>query len=234
LLIERITGHALEEYFQENIFKPLGVEDCGFWISQAMKTKLSDMNLRNHLDGTVVGIPHIQPAVLGEPGTKIECSGGGGCYGSVREYSSKSAIHPTRQISNPSNQLFEITEILAALLNDGTSPTTGKQILKPETVKRMLENATPDLPNLGRQHLPGMPFISNPSDDLYSQEGNPPQGWSIAGMLNLHPDISTGRNENSVWWAGIGNLYWWVDFEAGVGGIIAAQLLPFMGKLYPT
>jgi hypothetical protein len=119
---------------------------------------------------------------------------------------------------------------MAALLNNGTSPTTGKQILKPQSVTSMLENATPNLPNLGRQHFPGMDFLSNSCDDLYPQEGNPPQGWSIAGMLNLHRDTSTGRHKNSVWWAGIGNLYWWLDFEAGVGGILATQLLPFLGK----
>jgi hypothetical protein len=94
----------------------------------------------------------------------------------------------------------------------------------------MRENATPNLPNLGRQRFPGFPMVSNPSDDLYPQDGNPPQGWSIAGMLTLHPDASTGRSGNSVWWAGIGNLYWWLDFEVGVGGIIGTQLLPFMGK----
>ena len=66
---------------------------------------------------------------------------------------------------------------------------------------------------------------------LYPQEGNPPQGWSIAGMLNLHPDTSTGRHENSVWWAGITNCYWWLDHDTGIGGIIVAQVLPFLGTL---
>jgi methyl acetate hydrolase len=80
---------TLEEYFQENIFKPLGMEDSGFWISQAMKTKLSNMNLRNQADGTVVGIPHNQPAAMEEPGTKVNCGGGSGCYSSVQDYSSK-------------------------------------------------------------------------------------------------------------------------------------------------
>jgi hypothetical protein len=95
----------------------------------------------------------------------------------------------------------------------------------------LFQNATPDIPNLGRQHFPGFPTLSRSSDDLYPQEGNPPQGWSIAGMLNLHPDTSSGRKKNSVWWAGIANCYWWLDPTTGVAGTIVAQVLPFMGKL---
>lgn len=38
----------------------------------------------------------------------------------------------------------EYTKILAAILNEGTSPSTGKQILKKETVDLMWENQIPD------------------------------------------------------------------------------------------
>ena len=116
------------------------------------------------------------------------------------------------------------------MLNDGTSASTGKQILKPETMGILLQNATPNLPNLGRQKFPGLDGVCNQSSDLYPQEGNPPQGWSIAGMLNLHPDTSTGRHKNSVWWAGIANCYWWLDHDTGIGGILVAQVLPFLGQ----
>jgi hypothetical protein len=125
---------------------------------------------------------------------------------------------------------LRISEIIAALLNHGTSPTTGKQILKPETVTKMFQNEIPHLPNFGRQGYPGFPNASNASADLYPQEGNPPQGWSIAGMLLLEPDKSTGKHKNTAWWAGLGNVYWWIDNEAGVGGIIGTQVIPFLGE----
>lgn len=38
----------------------------------------------------------------------------------------------------------EYIKILAAILNEGTSPTTGKQILKPETIELLWENQIPD------------------------------------------------------------------------------------------
>jgi hypothetical protein len=38
----------------------------------------------------------------------------------------------------------EYVKILAAILNEGTSPTTGKQILKPESVELFWENQIPN------------------------------------------------------------------------------------------
>lgn len=46
-----------------------------------------------------------------------------------------------------------IAEILATLLNDGTSPTTGKQILKKETVDEMMRNQIEQFPNFGREPI---------------------------------------------------------------------------------
>jgi hypothetical protein len=46
-------------------------------------------------------------------------------------------------------QSSEYTKTIATLLNNGTSPTTGKQILKKETVDEMFSNQIPDMPNFG-------------------------------------------------------------------------------------
>lgn len=37
----------------------------------------------------------------------------------------------------------------------------------------------------------------------------------------------TGRGQNTGWWAGISNLFWWCDREKGVAGMIAGAVLPF-------
>jgi hypothetical protein len=42
-------------------------------------------------------------------------------------------------------------QVIAMLLNDGTHPGTGAQILKKETVDTMFTNQIPDMPNFGRQ-----------------------------------------------------------------------------------
>lgn len=59
--------------------------------------------------------------------------------------------------------LIKTLEILATLLNNGTSPTTGATILKPETVEEMFKNQLPDMPNFSRQGIAAAkPDLTNP------------------------------------------------------------------------
>ncbi|GAA3165196.1 hypothetical protein GCM10020255_050340 [Rhodococcus baikonurensis] len=37
----------------------------------------------------------------------------------------------------------------------------------------------------------------------------------------------TGRPAGSLAWAGLANLYYWIDRQTGVGGFWATQILPF-------
>lgn len=122
---------------------------------------------------------------------------------------------------------FVTTEILATLLNDGTSPTTGAQILSKETVDEMFSNQIPHMPDFGRQYIPAAkPWLTNSSEDMFPQEGNPPQGWGLTFML-MPEGLPTGRGKNAAYWAGIINSFWWCDREKGVAGFMAGQTLPF-------
>lgn len=51
-------------------------------------------------------------------------------------------------------------------------------------------------------------------------------GWGLSWMLTIEPG-ATGRGKNTAWWAGIANLFYWVDREKGVAGMIASQVMPF-------
>lgn len=48
-------------------------------------------------------------------------------------------------------------------------------------------------------------------------------------FLTIAPG-ETGRGQNTGWWAGISNQFWWCDREKGVAGMICGQVLPFGGK----
>ena len=116
-------------------------------------------------------------------------------------------------------------EILATLLNDGTSPRTHKKILNKETVDELFRNQIPEFPNFGRQLIPAAKAdLTNQIPDLYPVPGNPPQGWGLTFMLT---GGSTGRSEGTAQWAGLPNLWWWCDRKQGVAGIICSQVLPF-------
>jgi CubicO group peptidase (beta-lactamase class C family) len=111
------------------------------------------------------------------------------------------------------------------LLNHGTSPITGAQILKKETVDQMFTNQIPDFPEFGRQGIPASkPDLTNAIPDLYP---GTKQGWGLTFMLSNGP---TGRSDGTSHWAGLPNLFWWCDREMGVAGIIGTQCLPFADR----
>jgi len=123
-------------------------------------------------------------------------------------------------------QVTSRSEIIATLLNNGTSPTTGAQILQSSTVDEMFRNQIPDFPDFGRQGIPdAKPDLTNALPDLYPVPGNPPQGWGLTFMLSNGG--VTGRSKGTGFWAGLPNLWWWCDRENGVGGFVCSQVLPF-------
>ncbi|KAB8346076.1 hypothetical protein FH972_023127 [Carpinus fangiana] len=208
IAVMRATGLNLDDYFKRHIFAPLGIENISFFPSAHMKENLVNAQYVRP-DGTVINVDHLYRRPVALAGTSkqkdIFTSGGAGCFAKPREY----------------------CQIIATLLNNGTSPTTKKQILKPATVDLMFENSIPEFPDFGRTAIPNAkPFWTNPLPQLYPQEGDPGQGWGLSFMLTIEPG-PTGRGRNTAWWAGIANLFWWADREKGVGGIIAAQKVPF-------
>ncbi|KWX68655.1 hypothetical protein ASJ79_16840 [Mycobacterium sp. NAZ190054] len=53
-----------------------------------------------------------------------------------------------------------------------------------------------------------------------------PQGWSL-GFHLYHVDLPGMRSAGSADWSGLFNTFFWIDRKAGIGGVIATQLLPF-------
>ncbi|EMC94390.1 hypothetical protein BAUCODRAFT_73431 [Baudoinia panamericana UAMH 10762] len=210
IVLERATGVKLNDWIQQQIMQPLGLKSVNMFPTADMKKELAYMHQRWPGDPSKnEERDHMyREPILAETDKQKERvfhSGGAGAYAKPAEY----------------------VQVLAALLNDGTSPITKKQILKPETVNMMWENQVPKMPDFARQGVPAAkPEQTNPSPEFYPQEGNPPQGWGLSFMLTQEPG-ATGRGRNTAWWAGIANLFWWCDREKGVAGMIASQIMPF-------
>lgn len=207
--VERATGMKLGDYFQKNIFEPLDIRDMGFLPTQQMRENLVSAN-QLQADGSVQEIDHPSRRAIffaDEPDAKdkIFQSGGAGLFAKPSEY----------------------CKIIAALLNDGTSPTTKARIVSSETVDEMFKNQIPQFGQFANQGIPNAkPNQTNPLPVLYPQEGNPDQGWGLTFHITQEAG-ATGRGKGTGWWAGIMNLFWWCDREKGVGGMIAGQTFPF-------
>lgn len=50
--------------------------------------------------------------------------------------------------------------------------------------------------------------------------------WSLFGLLNVEATPG-GRSAGSLFWAGLSNCYFWVDWERGHAGALFTQMLPF-------
>ena len=104
-------------------------------------------------------------------------------------------------------------------LNDGDGEHG--RVLKRETVLAAEKNG------LGANHkvvkVPGViPELSNDAEFFPGM----PKGWGLTFMIN-DADAPTGRPAGSLAWAGLANLYYWIDRKNGVGGFWATQLFPF-------
>lgn len=188
IAIMRLTGQSLQDYCSSNIFEPLGIQNVSFVPTQHMRDNLVTCSQAQH-NGKIIDIDHpFRRAIFHADRPKAGAlfqSGGAGCLAKPKEY----------------------CQILATLLNNGTSPTTGKQILKPETVDTMFENTIPQFPQFANGDGTGFaedakPFWSAGIPNGYPQEGNPPQGWGLTFLLTLN-DGATGRAPNTAHWSGI-------------------------------
>jgi methyl acetate hydrolase len=103
-------------------------------------------------------------------------------------------------------------------LNDGAGPHG--RVLKPETVAMAAKNG------LGEKKIKTfkvvIPSLANEGEFFPGM----PKSWALSFMVN-EEDAYTGRPAGSLAWAGLANLYFWIDRQTGVGGYWATQILPF-------
>jgi len=113
----------------------------------------------------------------------------------------------------------EYMKFIRMWLNDGAGPNG--RVLKPETVAMAVRNGLQPPQKVGM--LPGViPALSNDAEFFPGLD----KGWSYTFMTN-EEEAPTGRPAGAIGWAGLANLFYWIDRQNGVGGFWATQILPF-------
>ena len=103
-------------------------------------------------------------------------------------------------------------------LNDGMGEHG--RVLKPETVHAAEKNGLGDKKI---KMLPGViPTLSNNAEFFPGLS----KSWALTFMVNDEP-APTGRPAGALGWAGLANLFYWIDRKNGLGGFWATQILPF-------
>ncbi len=103
-------------------------------------------------------------------------------------------------------------------LNDGAGENG--RVLKAETVRMAEKNGLGDK-KIGM--LPGViPSLSNDAEFFPGLS----KSWALTFMVN-DTAAPTGRPAGALGWAGLANLFYWIDRQNGIGGFWATQILPF-------
>jgi CubicO group peptidase (beta-lactamase class C family) len=140
LLVERASGMSLNDYFQQHIFGPMGLKNINMFPTDSMLPHLAYMNTRSSDGKLAPNLPgHLARSQLmaktAEERKMIFNAGGHGLFAKPAEYA----------------------QVIAMLLNDGTHPGTGAEILKKSTIQDMFTNQLEEFPDYGRQ-VRSLPF----------------------------------------------------------------------------
>jgi len=104
-------------------------------------------------------------------------------------------------------------------LSDGAGENG--RVLRPETVAMA---ARDNLDGMKIKRLPGVNRAVTNEAEFFPGLS---KSWGLTFMVN-DEDAPTGRPAGSIGWAGLANLYYWIDRRNGVAGFWASQLFPFM------
>ena len=112
----------------------------------------------------------------------------------------------------------EYMKFIRMWLNEGAGPHG--RVLKPETVRMALANQLGDKKIKMMQGV--IPALSNDAEFFPGLS----KSWSFTFMVN-DEQAPTGRPAGANGWAGLANLFYWIDTDNGFGGFWATQILPF-------
>jgi methyl acetate hydrolase len=171
IAVERASGKTLEDYFRERITGPLGMSDTGFLLSAATEARLARVH-RHRGDGSLEPLAR---EVAAEPEF---FRGGGGLYGSGRDY----------------------LVFLEMLLGGGRLGRV--QVLRPETVALLAEN------QIGKGQAgimkSAMPQLSNDVDLFPGQICK----WGLATLINAEPIAGGRSAGSLSWAGLYNSYYW--------------------------
>lgn len=116
----------------------------------------------------------------------------------------------------------DYTRFTRMMLNKGE--VDGVRIVSPETVALMSRNAIGDL-SVGPLKTV-MPDLSNDCEFFAGHR----KTWGLSFMIN-EEKAPTGRTAGSLSWAGLSNVYFWIDPKKDIAGTFMTQMLPFADEI---
>jgi CubicO group peptidase (beta-lactamase class C family) len=210
-VIEVISGQTLDEFFQNQIFTPLGMKDTGFYVPQDKLSRLVDC-----FDFTGTTVPtgfrlstHPERDRSKKP---TLLSGGGGLVSTIDDYSKFVRCLQRGGSYNPSHGCCPCA-ILSSIFSTKT-----KSLLRPETIKLMHEN-----------HLPDGKDIKDLDIGTFSESLGAGVGFGLGVSVISNPALVNGGSlsgKGEYGWGGVASTWFTIDPVKQVSGVFFAQVIP--------
>ncbi|KAL8287138.1 hypothetical protein RQP46_003590 [Phenoliferia psychrophenolica] len=217
--IIRLSGLTLREAYQTLVFTPLGVKPGALDSFVTTQLHLNRSTVAAKIsEGQFVAIPvELTPQYEGTPPEGFATLASAALLGTLPAYATviESFLHgsaPAPRLAVPNAKPL----ISPALWADATSDGLAKLGLSLPTpcIKTTIPQFSADVG----------PIFPAPAGDA---DGGAGDGWTMLQTAYNRQVSATGMSVGTHGWAGIANSYFFVDAEAGVGGVILAQFLPF-------
>ena len=204
-VIEVVSSQTLADFFEQEIFQPLGMRDTSFTIApdkaERLATLYSPEGLGAQFETKGMAAqrtgPGLEPALdffdaPYQPGALFQ-SGGAGLLSTTDDYLKFSLM----------------------LLNEGE--LEGTRLLAPSTVRLMRSN-----------------FLSDQVTNSYINGGTPREGRGFGlgfGTIEDQALAATRQSEDSFYWSGAAGTTFWIDPDENIIGIFMTQSIPHQTML---
>lgn len=193
-LVSRISGLTLEEYFSKHIWGPCGIAEISFHPPSDAESTMMAMTTREPMHtGNVV---LLESAPLGRTLDREKIhppySGGGGLFGTARDY------------------LTFLRHVLAS-----AEPNAKVQLLQPDTFKLLFRDTLPDDPVI-RKDLAAMAQRQCIHDPALLTDGTGEYIGYGPGLFINKQESKWGRKAMSGFWDGAAKTMFWIDPTSGI------------------
>jgi CubicO group peptidase (beta-lactamase class C family) len=194
VLVERVSGSTLEDYFQTHIFAPIGLtkEDMTFLPTDSVQERLMEV-LGRQPDGGLAPADGLRKVPGLKPQDVTLYLGGAGLLGTARAY------------------MTVLREVLACGKRDGVLSRKGYDLVFANALPARSEQSSQQI----YEDLAAMMVFSGLSEEQYTNPDGAGNAHSLALCLT-ELDSVHGRKKGTASWSGAAKTRFWIDPVSGV------------------
>ena len=197
-VVEQVSGTALDRFFHDKIFAPLGMIETGFSVPETDLRRFATL-YASHPDTAL----SLKPAPTGVPILRTIDSAGDSCFRNPAGFSGGGGLVST---------LEDYMRFCEMLRRGGEGPQG--QLLSPQTVAFMMRN-----------HLAG--DIASMGPTSFAEQPMQGVGFGLAGAVVLDPARARAPGSiGDFGWGGMASTVFWIDHVLDLSVVFLTQLAP--------